>query len=127
MSAAYFRAAVSGDPMRFAKVTTPHYEVIGVKGQPISQMDLATALAKLNLGASRVSGNLKLDSASASGGVVTANVSLHGYAYQNAGGMSGTNGGQRMDTYSKHVLTFVKGPSGNWLVQRDQVLSASRR
>ena len=52
---------------------------------------------------------------------MTANITLHGYAYQNAGGAPGSNGGQRIDTYSKHILTFVKGPSGNWLVQKDQV------
>lgn len=126
MATAYYKTAVSGDAMAFAKVTTPHYQVIGVNGQPVSQAALAGALARLNLTASRISGNVKVDSASATGGVVTANITLHGTAYQNAGGAAGTNGGSRMDTYSKHVLTFVKSPSGNWLVQKDTVLKASR-
>ena len=37
-SEAYYKAAVSGDPMKFAKVTTPNYQVIGQKGTPISQI-----------------------------------------------------------------------------------------
>ncbi|HEV8019983.1 MAG TPA: hypothetical protein VGP41_01895 [Candidatus Lustribacter sp.] len=126
MATAYYRAAVSGDAMTFAKVTTPHYQVIGVNGQPVSQAALAGALAKLNLNASRIEGHVTVDSASATAGVVTANVTVHGTAYQTAGGAPGVTGGSKMSSISKHVLTFVKSPSGNWLVQKDVVLKASR-
>jgi hypothetical protein len=126
MATAYYKAAVSGDAMALAKVTTPHYQVIGVNGQPVSEMALASALARLNLNASRISGSVKVDSASATAGVVTANVTVKGYATQVAGGTGGTNGGSQMTSNSKHVLTFVKGPSGNWLVQKDVVVKASR-
>lgn len=126
MATNYFKAAVSNDPLAFAKVTTTHYQVIGTNGQPVSQMDLASALAKLNLNSSRITGSVKVDSAEATAGVVTANVTVKGYAYQNAGGPPGTTSGTQRTSNAKHVLTFVKGASGNWLVQKDVVVKATR-
>jgi ketosteroid isomerase-like protein len=113
----YYRALASGDSDTLAKMTTPDFTIIGKDGKPISTGKVAGQVQAVKLDMRNFITNVNVKSASVSGGVVTEIVQLNGQATTMTGENSGT-----VTKSSTRRLTWVKSPSGKWLLSKDVVV-----
>jgi hypothetical protein len=113
----YYRALASGDSDTLGKMTTPDFTIIGKDGKPISTGKIAGTVQAAKLDLRGIMSNVSVKSASVSGGVITEIVLLSAQATT----MTGENPGTVTKSSSQR-LTWVKSPSGKWLLAKDVVI-----
>lgn len=120
---AYFKAVGSLDYDALKNMVTPDF-VITKDGKPLGPK-LAGQIQKAQLSLNGVSSKVHVDSASVSGGTLTANVSLAASATSfGGGGDSNGSGMASRNIKQKHLMTWTKSASGKWLLSKDAVLSS---
>jgi hypothetical protein len=113
----YYRALISGDSDTLAKMTTPDFTIIGKNGKPMSTGKIAGQVQAAKLDLRNFMGSVSIKTASVSGGVLTSTVQLNAQATTMTGENSST-----VTKSSSQRLTWVKSPSGKWLLAKDVVM-----
>jgi hypothetical protein len=115
----YFKALWNGNHTALTAITTPDYQRLGPDGKPLSDANLATTVAKVQLHANDFAGNLKIDSVTGTPSTITEVATISGTATQLTGGEN--SGPTRTTATSQHRLTWQKSASGKWLVAKDEM------
>lgn len=113
---AYFKAIVTLDYPAINALVTPDFHIVK-DGKPVSSK-IAQMVETAHLTMHNFDGGAKVDSLDMSGDTVTENVTIT-LRGETMGNEEYENTQQA--SVSKHVLTWVKSPSGKWLLSRDEI------